>query len=40
MRHKRAVKRLVNKLGGFKPYNDGDIEAKEEEVQEEQQDSE
>lgn len=40
MRHKRAVKRLVNKLGGFKPYNDGDIEAKEEEAQEEQQDSE
>lgn len=40
MRHKRAIKRLVNKLGGFKPYIDNDIEPKEEEVQEEQQDTE
>jgi len=24
MRHKRAIKRLINKLGGFKPYNDVD----------------
>ncbi len=30
MRHKRAVKRLVNKLGGFKPYEDEDFkDAKE-----------
>ena len=40
MRHKRAIKRLVNKLGGYKPYPDNDIEPKEEEVQEEQQDLE
>lgn len=40
MRHKRAIKRLVNKLGGLKPYVDNDIEPKEEEVQEEQQDTE
>ena len=30
MRHKRAVKRLVNKLGGFRPYLDEDFkDAKE-----------
>lgn len=40
MRHKRAIKRLVDKLGGRKPYQDEDIELKESEVQEEQQDSE
>lgn len=36
MRHKRAVKRLVNKLGGYKPYLDEDFkDAKEtEEIQE------
>jgi DNA-directed RNA polymerase specialized sigma24 family protein len=26
MRHKRAIKRLVNKLGGRKPYNDNDLD--------------
>jgi hypothetical protein len=30
MRHKRAIKRLINKLGGFKPYVDEDFkDAKE-----------
>lgn len=24
MRHKRAIKRLINKLGGYRPYNDVD----------------
>jgi DNA-directed RNA polymerase specialized sigma24 family protein len=38
MRHKRAVKRLVAKLGGLRPYRDEDIEPTEEEVQEPQQD--
>jgi DNA-directed RNA polymerase specialized sigma24 family protein len=40
MRHKRAVKRLVNKLGGRKPYLDEDFEVKELEAGEEQQDQE
>lgn len=26
MRHKRAIKKLVNKMGGFKPYKDNDLE--------------
>jgi hypothetical protein len=26
MRHKRALKRLVNKLGGRKPYQDVDLD--------------
>ncbi len=26
MRHKRAIQRLVNKLGGRKPYQDEDFE--------------
>ena len=38
MRHKRAIKRLVAKLGGLRPYLDEDIEPREEEVQEPQQD--
>lgn len=25
MRHKRAIKKLINKIGGFKPYNDNDF---------------
>ena len=29
MRHKRAIKRMVYKLGGFKPYNDSDTTAQE-----------
>jgi DNA-directed RNA polymerase specialized sigma24 family protein len=26
MRHKRAIRKLINKIGGFKPYNDNDFE--------------
>jgi DNA-directed RNA polymerase specialized sigma24 family protein len=26
MRHKRAIKRLVNKLGGYRPYHDEDLD--------------
>ena len=26
MRHKRAIKRLVNKLGGYRPYRDEDLD--------------
>lgn len=40
MRHKRAIKRLVNKLGGRKPYLDEDLEPKEETTQEESQELE
>jgi len=40
MRHKRALQRLVNKLGGRKPYLDEDIEPKEETAQEESPESE
>ena len=31
MRHKRAIKRLINKMGGFKPYRDTDFSDKEHE---------
>jgi len=24
MRHKRAIKKLINKIGGFKPFRDED----------------
>ena len=34
MRHKRAIKRLVNKLGGYKPYPDRDLSDKEDETKE------
>lgn len=37
MRHKRAIKRLVNKLGGYKPYNDVDITKSEENEEPEEQ---
>lgn len=30
MRHKRAIKRIINKTGGFKPYRDEDTELVEE----------
>lgn len=33
MRHKRAVNRMIRKLGGFKPFPDYDIEDKEEETE-------
>ena len=26
MRHKRAIRKLINKIGGFKPYNDNDFD--------------
>lgn len=31
MRHKRAIKRIINKTGGFKPYREEDSEPAEEE---------
>jgi len=34
MRHKRAIKRLVNKMGGFKPYRDNDFSDKEDQEEE------
>lgn len=40
MRHKRAVLRLINKIGGRKPYLDEDTEPKEGTTQEESQESE
>jgi DNA-directed RNA polymerase specialized sigma24 family protein len=40
MRHKRAIQRLINKLGGRKPYLDEDTEVKEETTQEESPESE
>jgi hypothetical protein len=27
MRHKRAIRKLINKIGGFKPYRDEDFES-------------
>jgi hypothetical protein len=30
MRHKRAIKKLIHKVGGFKPYKDDDLEPQEE----------
>jgi hypothetical protein len=42
MRHKRAIKRLVNKLGGYRPYHDQDLDAvsTQEEEPEQHQDPE
>ena len=34
MRHKRAIKRLINKIGGFKPYLEEDSSPKEDEPKE------
>lgn len=34
MRHKRAIQRLINKMGGFKPYKDTDFSDKEDEEEE------
>jgi DNA-directed RNA polymerase specialized sigma24 family protein len=31
MRHKRAIKKLIHKVGGFRPYRDDDLEPQEEE---------
>jgi DNA-directed RNA polymerase specialized sigma24 family protein len=33
MRHKRAIKKLVNKMGGFKPYKDNDLEPQEDSLE-------
>lgn len=33
MRHKRAIRKLINKIGGFKPYQDLDNEPNEEQTQ-------
>jgi DNA-directed RNA polymerase specialized sigma24 family protein len=33
MRNKRAIKKLIHKIGGFKPYKDEDNEATEEQTQ-------
>ena len=34
MRHKRAIRKLINKIGGFKPYSDNDFEQVEQVQQE------
>jgi hypothetical protein len=34
MRHKRAIRKLINKIGGFKPYRDDDFEQPETSEQE------
>jgi DNA-directed RNA polymerase specialized sigma24 family protein len=31
MRHKRAIRKLINKIGGFKPYRDEDFESSNQE---------
>jgi DNA-directed RNA polymerase specialized sigma24 family protein len=36
MRNKRAIRKLINKIGGFKPYNDNDFEDKPDEEEETQ----
>ena len=36
MRNKRAIRKLINKIGGFKPYNDNDFEDKPEAEEETQ----
>jgi hypothetical protein len=35
MRLKRAIRRLINKIGGYKPYNDVDTTSPEEQEVEE-----
>jgi hypothetical protein len=27
MRHKRGIRKLINKIGGFKPYSDNDFDS-------------
>jgi hypothetical protein len=29
MRHKRVLRKLINKIGGFKPYRDNDLPDKD-----------
>ena len=31
MRHKRAIRKLINKIGGFRPFRDDDEQPKQEE---------
>jgi DNA-directed RNA polymerase specialized sigma24 family protein len=33
MRHKRAIKKLIHKVGGFRPYRDDDLEPSEQDSQ-------
>lgn len=33
MRNKRAIRKLINKIGGFKPYNDNDLPESSEETE-------
>lgn len=33
MRNKRAIRKLINKIGGFKPYNDNDLPENSEETE-------
>jgi hypothetical protein len=33
MRNKRAIKKLIHKIGGFKPYRDEDSDPTEEQTQ-------
>jgi DNA-directed RNA polymerase specialized sigma24 family protein len=40
MRHKRAIRKLINKIGGFKPYRDDDLEQAEYNQQSETQSAE
>jgi len=40
MRHKRAIRKLINKIGGFKPYRDEDLEQAEYNQQSETQPAE
>jgi DNA-directed RNA polymerase specialized sigma24 family protein len=40
MRHKRAIRKLINKIGGFKPYRDDDLEQAEYNQQSETQPAE
>jgi hypothetical protein len=35
MRHKRVLRKLINKIGGFKPYRDVDFSSKEDDEEEE-----
>jgi hypothetical protein len=40
MRNKRAIRKLINKIGGFKPYRDNDLEQAEYNQQSETQSAE
>jgi DNA-directed RNA polymerase specialized sigma24 family protein len=34
MRHKRGIRKLINKIGGFRPYSDSDFEQVQQESSE------